>query len=130
MRIRYFGFLANTHRKQQLHRIRQLLDTPQPAIPGEESDDQQPDPASLADELRWRAEKEQALEQVVASLLVRNAKVFDLADKLVLDPLFGAVLADEEVAEPWRCGRFAELLRYLLAVLMHGRIRTVPPAAD
>ena len=114
----------------QLHRIRQLLNTPQPAIPGEEPDNQQPDPASLADEQRWRAEKDQAVEQVVAGLLVRNAKVLDLADKLVLDPLIGAVLADEEVAEPWRCGRLAELLRYLLAVLIHGRIRPVPPAAD
>lgn len=46
VRIRYFGFLANTHRQRQLHRIRQLLDAPRPAIPGEEPGNQQPDPAS------------------------------------------------------------------------------------
>ena len=29
VRIRYFGFFANTHRKQQLRKIRELLNAPQ-----------------------------------------------------------------------------------------------------
>ena len=29
VRIRYFGFLANAHRKEQLRKIRELLDAPQ-----------------------------------------------------------------------------------------------------
>lgn len=36
MRIRYFGFLANTHRRQQLEKIRQLLDIQQPSEPSQE----------------------------------------------------------------------------------------------
>ena len=44
VRIRYYGFLANTHRAEQLRKIRQLLGAPQPAIPVEQSDDQSPDP--------------------------------------------------------------------------------------
>lgn len=43
MRIRYYGFLANTHRKDQLHKIRSLLDAPQPAIAGDETDDRDQD---------------------------------------------------------------------------------------
>ena len=46
MRIRYYGFLANAHRKEQLRKIRELLDVPQPAIDAEESDEPQEDPAS------------------------------------------------------------------------------------
>ena len=38
VRIRYYGFLANAHRQEQLGKIRQLLGAPQPEIPGEESD--------------------------------------------------------------------------------------------
>jgi hypothetical protein len=38
VRIRYYGFLANTHRGEQLRKIRQLLGAPQPATPVEESD--------------------------------------------------------------------------------------------
>lgn len=45
MRIRYYGFLANTHRQEQLRKIRELLDVPQPAI-DEETDDGQEDPDS------------------------------------------------------------------------------------
>ena len=30
MRIRYYGFLANSHREQQLTKIRKLLNVPQP----------------------------------------------------------------------------------------------------
>jgi hypothetical protein len=41
VRIRYYGFLANTHRRQQLRRIRELLNAPQPAIPDEGTDQQQ-----------------------------------------------------------------------------------------
>jgi len=40
VRIRYYGFLANTHRKEQLHKIRKLLGAPLPAIAGKETDDQ------------------------------------------------------------------------------------------
>lgn len=39
VRIRYYGLLANAHRQKQLGKIRELLGAPQPAIPGEESDD-------------------------------------------------------------------------------------------
>ncbi len=39
MRIRYYGFLANTHRQQQLRKIRELLHSPPPA-----SDDQHDEP--------------------------------------------------------------------------------------
>ena len=38
VRIRYYGFLANAHREQQLKKIRQLLNVPDP-----ESRDQQAD---------------------------------------------------------------------------------------
>ena len=44
VRIRYYGFLANTHRQEQLRKIRKLLDAPQPAIAGEQSDDAPQDP--------------------------------------------------------------------------------------
>jgi len=44
VRIRYYGFLANAHRQEQLHKIRQLLGTPQPAIAAEQSDDAPQDP--------------------------------------------------------------------------------------
>ena len=44
MWIRYYGFLANTHRKDQLRKIRELLDVPQPATDeDEETDDGQED---------------------------------------------------------------------------------------
>ena len=46
VRIRYYGFLANAHRQEQLRRIRELLDAPQPAIDDEEPDERQSDPAS------------------------------------------------------------------------------------
>jgi hypothetical protein len=41
VRIRYYGFLANKHRKEQLRKIRELLDAPQPMPSEEESDDEQ-----------------------------------------------------------------------------------------
>lgn len=44
VRIRYYGFLANTHRGEQLRKIRQLLGAPQPPTSVEQSDDQPPDP--------------------------------------------------------------------------------------
>jgi hypothetical protein len=43
MRIRYYGFLANTHRKEQLRKIRELLEVPQPDIDEEETNDDQED---------------------------------------------------------------------------------------
>jgi hypothetical protein len=46
MRIRYYGFLANTHRKEQLRKIRELLHVPQPAIDEQQTDDEQEDPVS------------------------------------------------------------------------------------
>jgi len=39
VRIRYYGFLANTHRKERLRKIRSLLGAPQPATAGKETDD-------------------------------------------------------------------------------------------
>jgi hypothetical protein len=39
VRIRYYGFLANTHRQEQLRKIRKLLDAPQPTMAVEQSDD-------------------------------------------------------------------------------------------
>jgi hypothetical protein len=52
VRIRYYGFLANTHRAEQLCKIRQLLGAPQPAIPVEGSDDQPPDPLEQTQDQR------------------------------------------------------------------------------
>ena len=46
VRIRYYGFLANTHRQQQLRKIRQLLSVPQPASSGNETEDEQQASAS------------------------------------------------------------------------------------
>ncbi len=49
MRIRYYGFLANAHREQQLKKIRELLNVPQPESTdqhdGDNSLDQEQDPA-------------------------------------------------------------------------------------
>ena len=45
MRIRYYGFLANKHRKEQLRMIRELLDVPQPTHGEHEADDEQPESA-------------------------------------------------------------------------------------
>lgn len=50
VRIRYFGFLANKHRQQQLGKIRELLDAPQPVVPTKESDDKQDLAATLQDQ--------------------------------------------------------------------------------
>ena len=52
VRIRYYGFLANAHRQEQLRRIRQLLKVPHPAIDHEATDDRQQDPAASDDERR------------------------------------------------------------------------------
>ncbi len=52
VRIRYYGFLANAHRKEQLHKIRQLLDAPQPAISDEQSSDPSQDPIEQAPDRR------------------------------------------------------------------------------
>ncbi len=43
VRIRYYGFLANTHRKEQLRKIRELLGAPQPAATAEEDQQQDAD---------------------------------------------------------------------------------------
>ena len=43
VRIRYYGFLANTHRKEQLHKIRELLGAPQPTTTEEEDQQQDAD---------------------------------------------------------------------------------------
>ena len=52
VRIRYYGFLANTHRKKQLHKIRELLNAPQPNSSEEESDDEQQDGAATLQDQR------------------------------------------------------------------------------
>jgi len=39
VRIRYYGFLANAHRQEQLRKIRNLLDAPQPTTAVEQSED-------------------------------------------------------------------------------------------
>jgi hypothetical protein len=53
VRIRYFGFLANTHRKEQLRKIRELLNAPQPTTtPENESDDEPQDFAHTIQEQR------------------------------------------------------------------------------
>jgi hypothetical protein len=44
VRIRYYGFLANAHRKEQLQKIRELLGAPQPAVVDDESSDPSQDP--------------------------------------------------------------------------------------
>ena len=50
VRIRYFGFLANTHRKEQLSKIRELLNAPQLEAAEEKADEQQPLELPLADQ--------------------------------------------------------------------------------
>ena len=52
VRIRYYGFLANTHRQEQLRKIRKLLDAPQPAIAVEQSEDDSQDPLDPAQDQR------------------------------------------------------------------------------
>jgi hypothetical protein len=52
VRIRYYGFLANAHRQEQLGKIRQLLDAPQPAISDEDSSDPAQDPLEPAPDQR------------------------------------------------------------------------------
>ena len=52
VRIRYFGFLANAHRKEKLRKIRELLDAPQPTSPEKESDDEQQDLAATLQDQR------------------------------------------------------------------------------
>ena len=52
VRIRYYGFLANAHREEQLQRIRQLLGAPQPAVPDEPSSDLSQDPIEPAPDQR------------------------------------------------------------------------------
>lgn len=42
VRIRYYGFLANKHRQEQLRKIRELLNAPQPMPSEKEADDEQP----------------------------------------------------------------------------------------
>lgn len=39
VRIRYYGFLANAHRDEQLRKIRSLLGAPQPALPDDGAGD-------------------------------------------------------------------------------------------
>ena len=43
MRIRYYGFLANKHRGEQLRKIRQLLDAPEPSEQENEAGDESSD---------------------------------------------------------------------------------------
>jgi hypothetical protein len=52
VRIRYYGFLANAHRKDQLHKIRELLGAPQPAVSDEESSDPSQDSSEQAPDQR------------------------------------------------------------------------------
>lgn len=50
VRIRYYGFLANKHRHEQLRKIRELLHAPQPTPPKKEADDEQQIQAALQEQ--------------------------------------------------------------------------------
>ncbi len=52
VRIRYYGFLANKHRQQQLRKIRELLNAPQPLPSEKEADDEQQQLAATLEEQR------------------------------------------------------------------------------
>ena len=52
VRIRYYGFLANKHRREQLHKIRELLNTPQPLPSDNEPDDEKQKLAATLEEQR------------------------------------------------------------------------------
>ena len=52
VRIRYYGFLANAHRKDQLQKIRELLGSPQPAVSDDESSDPSQDASEQAPDQR------------------------------------------------------------------------------
>ncbi len=52
VRIRYYGFLANAHRQEQLRKIRAWLNAAPPKSSEKESDDEQQDPAAILQEQR------------------------------------------------------------------------------
>jgi len=52
VRIRYYGFLANKHRQEQLRKIRELLNAPQPLPSEKEADDEQQQLAATLEEQR------------------------------------------------------------------------------
>jgi hypothetical protein len=52
VRIRYYGFLANKHRRERLNKIRELLNAPQPTRSEEPADDKQDDLATALEEHR------------------------------------------------------------------------------
>jgi hypothetical protein len=78
VRIRYYGFLANAHRKEQLRKIRELLNAPQPAITGEETDDEQQDPAGSAHDQRCPHCKEGWMWPIDMGPRPRLSEILDL----------------------------------------------------
>jgi len=78
VRIRYFGFLANAHRQEQLRKIRELLGAPQPVIMGEETDGEQQDSASSAHDPRCPHCKEGFMWPIDTAPRPRLSEILDL----------------------------------------------------
>lgn len=78
VRIRYFGFLANAHRQEQLRKIRELLGAPQPVIMGEETHGEQQDSASSAHDPRCPHCKEGFMWPIDTAPRPRLSEILDL----------------------------------------------------
>ena len=76
MRIRYYGFLANKHRREQLHKIRELLQAP--PTPEPETDDEQPDSGATLEEYRCPHCKVGMLWPIDVAPRPRLSEVLDL----------------------------------------------------
>ena len=78
MRIRYFGFLANAHREQQLHKIRELLNAPQPVSTDDEHDEPSHDHAPPDDHSRCPHCKQGMMWPVDTAPRPRLSDILDL----------------------------------------------------
>ena len=83
VRIRYYGFLANAHRKDQLQKIRSLLGAPQPAGSDEESSDPSQDASEQAPDQRCPHCQEGFLRAVD---IVPRPRLSDILDLPLLVP--------------------------------------------
>jgi hypothetical protein len=78
VRIRYYGFLANAHRQEQLRKIRKLLDAPQPTIAVEQSEDDPHNPLEPPDDQRCPHCKEGVMRAVNLAPRPRLSEIFKL----------------------------------------------------
>ena len=78
VRIRSFGFLANTHRQKQLRKIRELLDAPPPAIPTQENDEDPQNPTLPTENQRCPHCKEGLMWPVDMAPRSRLSEILDL----------------------------------------------------